>query len=190
MGGSTKTGKRRGRQQDDFQARPAKLLKTGASMPILDEPPTTSASIDSSGPESQYKSEPPLGFWLKENDQCKKFQLPANNTNAIVLDPPLPTLIDLPTIFRLFFPSEGMLNEPVSDKTKRSYWHVMESVGDSVILLILRDILLEIFGDRSSLAFLKVVEDHAKGSEFLAQIAKYYNLQHWCTLPPRDIAEW
>jgi hypothetical protein len=131
-----------------------------------------------------------LDFWLKENDQCK-FQLPENNTNAIVLDPPLPTLIDLPTIFRLFFPSEGMLNESsVSDKTKRSYWHVMESVGDSVILLILRDILVKIFGDRSSLAFLKVVEDHAKGSEFLGQIAKYYNLQHWCRLLPRDITEW
>lgn len=63
-------------------------------------------------------------------------------------------------------------------------------MGDGVILLILRDILLKILGDRSSLAFLKVVEDHAKGSEFLAQIAKYYNLQQWCTLSPRDITEW
>jgi len=117
-------------------------------------------------------------------------KVPENNTNTVILDPPLPTLIDLPTIFRLFFPSEGMLNESVGDKTKRSYWHVMESVGDSVILLILRDILVEILGDRSSLAFLKVVEDHAKGSEFLGQIAKYYNLQHWCTLPPRNMTEW
>ena len=109
---SSRTSPKNGRQS---------CQRRDASVPVLEEPPTTSASatsasttsasIDSSGPKSQYKSEPPLDFWLKENDQCKKFPLPANNTNTIVLDPPLPTLIDLPTIFRLFFPAEGTLND-------------------------------------------------------------------------------
>ena len=73
MGGSRKARKRKARQQDVSQEPAAKLRKTtDASVPVLEEPPTTLASIDTSKPESQYKSEPPLEFWLKENDQCKK----------------------------------------------------------------------------------------------------------------------
>lgn len=83
-----------------------------------------------------------------------------------------------------------MLNVRVNYKTKRSHWHIMESLGDSIILVILRVVLLEIFGHHSSLAFLKLVEDHAKSTQFIAEIAKYYNLQRWCSHKPRDITEW
>lgn len=83
-----------------------------------------------------------------------------------------------------------MLKVSASFKTNRSHWHIMESLGDSIILLILRDVLPEIMGDHSSLAFLKVLEDHAKGAGFLGEIAKYYNLQRWCIYEPRNIKEW
>ena len=49
--------RKRNRKQDVSQEPAAKLRKTGDSVPVLEEPPTTLASIDTSKPESQYKSE-------------------------------------------------------------------------------------------------------------------------------------
>jgi hypothetical protein len=108
----------------------------------------------------------------------------------LFLYPPLPVVIDLPTLCKLYIPSEKLDHFTVSRKTTRSHRHILEPLGDSLILNTLRTVLTEIFGHRSSLAFLKLIEDHAKSNPLLAEIAKYYHLHHWWAFEPHSITQW
>ena len=93
-------------------------------------------------------------------------------------------------MYRLYSPSHDLDERTVSKKTTRSNWHILESLGDGVVLLALRVVLPKIFGHQSSLSFLKVLEDHAKSTAFLAEIAKYYGLHIWYAYELRAPLHW
>lgn len=95
------------------------------------------------------------------------------------LVPPLPLLTDVATIFKIYDNTCSVKKDRKTTKSDKSGWHNLETLGDSVILLLLREFITTRFGLEINLGFLKVLEDHAKSNECLQQLAKDYNLSPW-----------
>jgi hypothetical protein len=96
----------------------------------------------------------------------------------------------LPTIVTLYINGTQDQTLQLGRKTDRSTWHALESVGDGVLLCILRSSLIGLFGRESSLKFLKLLEDHAKSNSVIQQFAKLYTLDTWVEVFPRTDAHW
>ena len=101
------------------------------------------------------------------------------------LVPPLPPLTDLPTIFKIYDNSGCIKKDRLPTKSDHSQFHILETLGDGVILLLLRRLIPSLFGSDMNLGFLKLLEDHGKSNPCLEQLAMAYNLQVWVAALPR-----
>jgi len=101
------------------------------------------------------------------------------------LVPPLPPLTDLPTIFKIYDNSGRIKKDRLPTKSDHSQFHTLETLGDGVILLLIRRLIPSLFGPDMSLGFLKLLEDHGKSNRCLEQLAMDYNLEVWAAALPQ-----
>lgn len=70
------------------------------------------------------------------------------------------------------------------ERKKKPHWSDLEIIGDAHLLWRARMELRRICGEENW-HLVKLLEDHAKGNPFLAQVGKHYKLDEWVRACPR-----
>ena len=140
--------------------------------------PDSSSHHDLSSDGSASKgppAEPSFRTWLRPDEERNVPSI-APEPELCPLVPPMPLLTDLATIFKIHGSGPYVKKDRKPTKSDHSAWHTLETLGDGIILFLLRRSLLALFGIEMNLGFLKLFEDHAKSNRCLEQLAKDYQL--------------
>ena len=93
-------------------------------------------------------------------------------------------MADLSIIFSLHYNSEETVDysnfrtRARTTKTNRSAFHILEMVGNSIVIDLIRNWATELCGHRCALSCLKIIEDHAMEHNAQASITRHYDLEN------------
>lgn len=100
--------------------------------------------------------------------------------------PPLPPLTD-PNLLHLYWDNFWDAHKSTEgkelDPKKKPPFRDLELIGDAHLLLQARLQLRRMCGDQNW-HMVKLLEEHAKGNPFLAQVGMHYKLNEWVRVPP------